>query len=67
MYADIIDKSFPKNHMYLNKLFNKNNMGFSYRTTQNMGSIIASHNRMILNQHKPKERERGCNCRAGKI
>ena len=63
MYADIINKAFPAGHPYLRKLFNKNNMGISYSTTQNMGAIISSHNKKILKQEEDKDVVKvGCNC-----
>ena len=63
MYADIINKAFPAGHPYLRKLFNKNNMGISYSTTQNMGAIISGHNKKILRQYEKKNTlEPGCNC-----
>ena len=63
LYADIINKAFPAGHPYLRKLFNKNNMGISYSTTQNMGAIISSHNKKILRQYDNKDTlEAGCSC-----
>ena len=63
LYADVIKKSFPKDHPYLSKLFNKNNMRLSYSCTQNMGSIISSHNRSILAKEDQDVEDRSCNCR----
>ena len=49
--------------MMLKKLFNRNNMGISYSTTQNMGAIISSHNKKILKQDQEKDiLEVKCNC-----
>ena len=61
IYAEIIDKAFPKNHPYLRKLFNKNNMRLSYSCTPNMSSIISSHNKKLL---KPtvEPLQKLCNC-----
>ena len=65
MFAEIIDKAFPKNHRYLRKLFNKNNMKLSYSTTPNMGNIISAHNKKILRKSDNNDVlvEPGCNCR----
>ena len=63
MYVEIIDKAFPAGQPYLKKLFNRNNMGISYSTTQNMGAIISSHNKKILKQGQEKDiLEVKCNC-----
>ena len=62
LYGEIIEKSFPKNHPYLSKLFNKNNMKISYSCTQNMSAIISSHNKKILNSKTNEVTEPSCNC-----
>ena len=56
----LIDKIFHKKHP-LRKIFNRNNVKLSYRTTPNLASLISSHNKKILNE-KPEE-ELECNCR----
>ena len=63
LYAEIINKAFPKNHPYLNKLFNKNNMKMSYSCAPNMDRIVSSHNKKLLavddaEQLQPKK----CSC-----
>jgi hypothetical protein len=65
MFYDIINKAFPKNHPYLNRLFNKNNMKLSYSCAPNMDRIITSHNKKLLDsedtdQPHPKK----CSCPA---
>ena len=65
LYADIIKKAFPKNHLYLNKLFNKNNLKMSYSCAPNMDKIVSTHNMKLLdikdvNQPQPKT----CSCSA---
>ena len=67
-YADIIDKAFPKNHPYIRKLFNKNNLRLSYSCTPNMSKVISSHNNKLLNKIPDNSIatpvERLCNCGA---
>ena len=65
LYADIIKKAFPKNHPYLNKLFNKNNLKLSYSCAPNMDKIVSTHNMKLLDvkdvdQLQPKT----CSCPA---
>ena len=64
-FYKIIESSFPANHPYLRKLFNKRNLRLSYSTTSNLGSIIARHNAKILRQFNkdPNNRVKPCNCR----
>ena len=64
MYAEIISKAFPKNHPYLNKLFNKNNMRISYSCTPNMAKIISSHNKKLLDNKPDIPLQSLCNCSA---
>ena len=62
-FLKLIDKHFSKTSP-LKKYFNKNTMKVSYSCMPNMISIIASHNRKILNtQHSTQIK--GCNCRGG--
>ena len=54
----LIQKRFPPTHpMYT--IFNKNKIKISYSCFPNMGSIISSHNKHILNSNST---EYGCNC-----
>ena len=65
IYAEIIDKAFQKNHPYLRKLFNKNNMRLSYSCTPNMSNIISSHNKKLL-RPTIEPLQKLCNCGAKK-
>ena len=60
LFLRAIDHYFPKSHP-LSKIFNRNTLKISYCTTKNLKSIVAAHNRKILNpiQQKPAT----CNCR----
>ena len=59
-FLKIIDKCFPPGSK-LNKIFNRNKVKLSYRTMNNLGSIISKHNKQILNQNKV-EVVPPCNC-----
>ena len=62
-FLSLIDKHFPKSHK-LHKIFNRNNVKVSYSCTTNMGNIIKSHNRKILNEgSEPGSSQTRCNCR----
>ena len=63
MFYSIIDRAIPKNHAYLSKLFNKNNLKIGYACTRNMGAIISSHNSRIQRQDGQVENDKPCNCR----
>ena len=54
-----LNKHFPRRHKF-NKIFNKNTVKLSCSSTKNMASLIATHNRSILN---PNDQVYGCNCR----
>ena len=66
-FLKLIDKHFPPNRKdKLQKIFNRHTLKISYRTTQNMKSIINGHNSKILAEHneqKSKKQEPTCNCR----
>ena len=62
LFGDIISKSFPKDHPYLSKLFNKNNMKLSYSCTQNMSAIIASHNWKLISSRLNQAPVKPCSC-----
>ena len=55
-----------KNHPYLNKLFNKNNMKLPYSCTPNMAKIISSHNKKLLDINPDVPLKNLCNCAAAK-
>ena len=60
-FLKLIDKHFPLGHKF-RKIFNRNNVKISYGCMKNMGSIINSHNKKVL-EHEPKLQLGGCNCR----
>ena len=56
----MLDKHFPKSNI-LHKIFNRNSVKVSYCCTENLSSIIKSHNKKVINgviSTDPK-----CNCR----
>ena len=62
-YYSIVERAFPKDHEYLGKLLNKNNMRISYSCTQNMASLVTSHNKKIIEKASKKEciqKKRSC-------
>ena len=54
------DSFLPSNPLH--KIFNKNTVKVSYRTTPNISQIIAGHNRKLLNKLSPKK-VKPCTCR----
>ena len=54
------DSFLPSNPLH--KIFNKNTVKVSYRTTPNISQIIAGHNRKLLNKLSPKK-IKPCTCR----
>ena len=59
-FLKLIDKHFTKaNKLY--SIFNKNNVKVSYSCTENVRSIINSHNKKTLS--KPENNDELCNCR----
>ena len=61
LFLKLIDKHFPQDHKF-RKLFNRNNVKVSYGCMQNIGGIINSHNKKII-ESKPKLQLGACNCR----
>ena len=59
---NLVKESFSTSNP-LHKIFNKNTIKVSYRTTPNIGQIISSHNRKLLQKLCPKVEE-PCTCRA---
>ena len=59
-FLKIIDRCFPPDNK-LHKIFNRSKVKLSYRTMNNLGSIISKHNKQILNQNKV-EVVPPCNC-----
>ena len=60
-FLQLIDTHFPPNSKF-HKIFNRKTVKVSYGCMTNMGSIINSHNKKILEDNKPLQRG-GCNCR----
>ena len=58
-FLTLVRKHFPSGH--LKKLFNKNNVKVSYSCTENMGTIIKSHNSKLVSL--PGQQQQGCNRR----
>ena len=60
-FLSLLDKHFPRGHKF-RKNFNRNSVKISYGCMQNLGSMINSHNKKIL-EDSPKLELGGCNCR----
>ena len=60
----LIDLRFPPSNKF-HKTFNRNNVKVSYCCTQNVGNIIRSHNKKLINSSN--HHEQPCNCRKKKI
>ena len=62
-FFSLLSKHFPPNSRY-HKIFNKQNIKLSYNCMPNMGSIIAQHNKQVLNRFSSGDTETPpCNCR----
>ena len=59
-FLRLLATHFHREHAF-HQIFNKNTVKLSYSCTKNISSIISGHNRKILREPKPIERE--CNCR----
>jgi hypothetical protein len=59
---NLVKESCPPTNP-LQKIFNKNTIKISYRTTPNISQIISAHNRKLLQKLSPTEVE-PCTCRA---
>jgi len=60
----LLDKCFPPGHQ-LRPLLNRNTVKLSYSCMPNMGQIISTHNKHVLNKTKPKPTvTQTCSCRA---
>ena len=63
----LLSKHFPPNNIY-HKIFNKRNVKLSYSCVPNMGSIIAQHNKRVLNRLSLTDTETPpCNCRNKRV
>ena len=49
-FLDLLDKLFPKSAK-LHKIFNRNNVKVSYCCTENIKSILNSHNKKVTTQN----------------
>ena len=58
----LIKKHFHKTNP-LKKIFNRNTINLSYSCMQNIDKIINSHNRKILQNKRPEDNIKACNCR----
>ena len=62
-FLDLIDKHFPIYNKY-RKLFNRNNVKVSYCCMENMGQLIAKHNKFVIRDKPDTDtNRRKCNCR----
>ena len=59
-FLQLIDLHFPPSNKF-HKIFNRNNVKVSYCCTQNVGNIIKSHNKKLVNSSN--HHEQPCNCR----
>ena len=60
-FFKILEKHFPSRHKFY-KILNKNNVKLSYSCTPNIGSMITSHNRRVLETSEDNSML-PCNCR----
>jgi hypothetical protein len=64
-FLKLIEECFPIGHV-LRKIFNKNTLKLSYSCMPNIKTIIASHNKSVLNKEQEKRNNTTadeCNCR----
>ena len=59
-FLNLIDEHFPKSNK-LHAIFSRNTVKVSYSCTQNMSSMIKSHNKKVIN--KDVKELKSCNCR----
>ena len=62
MFLQLIDRHFQRNHKY-HGIFNRTTVKVSYGCMPNIGSIISSHNKKVLEDTKSLEIG-ACNCQA---
>ena len=61
-FFSLLSKHFPSNNKY-HKIFNKQNVKLSYSCVPYMGSIIAQHNKQVLNRLSSADTKTPpCNC-----
>ena len=61
-FLRLIDKNFPIGNP-LSKILNRKTIKISYSCTDNVEHIIARHNKKILSEPRPNQREKECSCR----
>ena len=59
-FLQMVDLHFPPSNKF-HKIFNRNNVKVSYCCTQNVGNIIKSHNKKLINSNN--HHAQPCNCR----
>ena len=62
-FLALVTKHFPRGSKFY-KIFNRSTLKVSYGCMANVGTVINSHNRKILGETKPLEKD-GCNCERG--
>ena len=62
-FLALVTKHFPRGSKFY-KNFNRSTLKVSYGCMANVGTVINSHNRKILGETKPLEKD-GCNCERG--
>ena len=60
-FLQLLDKSFPPGHP-LRKILNRHTVQLSYRTMQNFGAIVASHNAKVASPSTINLEDENCNC-----
>ena len=63
-FISTVDLHFPPSNQS-HKIFNRNNVNVSYCCTQNVGNIIKSHKKKLINSSN--HHEQPCSCRKKKI
>ena len=61
-----VTSSFPKDHS-LYKIFNRNTIKISYRTTSSMQQVISRHNTKLLKPPKVSKKKPDCNCQKANL
>ena len=59
-FLNLLDQHFPKSNKF-HKIFNRNTVKISYSCTENIYSIISSHNKKLTKNNAPNTKP--CNCR----
>ena len=59
-FLNLLDQHFPKSNKF-HAVFNRNTVKVSYSCTQNISSMIKSHNKKVINEDVKESKS--CNCR----